>query len=508
MWTGNHPLNLWEFMSVNLRPANDPSRAAPKVPRSTPEPSKGSPQKPQSPTEPSKGGPKGPHSAAEPHRGGKHGEGVGPKGWKSMHHINQLRPEGADKDYANGAYNCAPAVVAMLARGHGKMDDLNDAQLVQQLGQGIVTREGTTPEGVAQMMARADVPLAGDALGAGYTEKDVQDHLSQGHKLIAQVRSSNPQGEADSAHYVVVEGMTRDGNYVISDPLADKPYLVTPEQLKEAVLKAPPDGGMLIPVASPEEAQAAAAPAAPTAPTPPAAPARTADAFVDRSPREEAARRVTDPFGIRVGNFLGGANGAAQPPAGQPANAGTGTPGAPGSNAGAGQAEGAYEIPDMSFSGPRSATPPEPAAEPPAALIVDPSLEKTLQPVADDKAFTVSEEALKGVDMEFVEVEDKPLDERLAENEERNDFELEVDYQGSRENTEDLKKAVTSGKMSVAQFVEHLRELKEQGDPEAYELLSKLESSKHSKDKQVLKEIEKLDKNDPGTGSRIMGDAF
>ena len=91
------------------------------------------------------------------------------QGWQPIPQINQLHPRGADQNYVNGAYNCAPAVVAMLARGHGKMGDLNDAQLIQQLGQDIVTEKGTDPQGVATMLERADVPLAGDALAANYS---------------------------------------------------------------------------------------------------------------------------------------------------------------------------------------------------------------------------------------------------------------------------------------------------------------------------------------------------
>ncbi|HEX8702697.1 MAG TPA: hypothetical protein VF815_27935 [Myxococcaceae bacterium] len=179
---------------------------------------------------------------------------------RNIHHINQLQPDGADKNYANGLFNCGPAVVAMAARSLGKLDHLNDAQLVQQLGQGVVTRKGTSPEGIAQMMERADVPLGGEALGAGYTDAELKAHLLKGNKLIAQVRSSNPESQQGSAHYVLIEGMTPSGNYVVSDPLAKGPYIVTPQQLKEAVLKAPPDGGMLIPVGT--GAPAAEAPAA------------------------------------------------------------------------------------------------------------------------------------------------------------------------------------------------------------------------------------------------------
>ena len=184
-----------------------------------------------------------------------------PQARKPIHHINQLRPEGAGKDYANGPFNCGPAVVAMLARSAGKLGHLNDAQLVSELGKGVVTEKGTSPEGIAKMMARAGVSPDGQALGAGYTDAQLKEHLGKGNKMIAQVRSSNPSSQKDSAHYVVIEGQTRNGNYIVSDPLAKGPYVVSPKQLKEAVLKAPPDGGMLIPVANPGK------PAATTAPT-------------------------------------------------------------------------------------------------------------------------------------------------------------------------------------------------------------------------------------------------
>ncbi|WP_224240822.1 C39 family peptidase [Hyalangium gracile] len=175
------------------------------------------------------------------------------KGWKPIPQVNQLHPRGADKDYVNGAYNCAPAVVAMVARGHGSMGDLTDAQLISQLGHDIVTRNGTDPEGVTKMLERVNVPLAGDALGANYSDAELKQHLNQGHMVIAQVRTRDPRARQDSAHYVLIQGMTRNGDYIISDPLHNRPYAVSPKQLQEAVLRAPPDGGMLIPVASPSE---------------------------------------------------------------------------------------------------------------------------------------------------------------------------------------------------------------------------------------------------------------
>lgn len=187
------------------------------------------------------------------------------KGWKPIPQINQLHPQGADHDYVNGAYNCAPAVVAMLARGYGRQSDLSDADLIESLGDDIVTKDGTDADGVARMLARVDIPPAGEALGANYKDSELKQQLNQGHMVIAQVRTSDPKGDQDSAHYVLVQGMTKDGNYIVSDPLANKPYVATAQQLKEAVLKAPPDGGMLIPVASPAEARKMAKATAPAA---------------------------------------------------------------------------------------------------------------------------------------------------------------------------------------------------------------------------------------------------
>ncbi|KFE70519.1 cysteine peptidase family C39 domain-containing protein [Hyalangium minutum] len=207
-------------------------------------------------------------------------------GWQNIPHINQLRPNGAGKDYANGAYNCGPAVVAMLARGHGNMSGISDAKLIQQLGKGLVTKDGVDADGIAKMLKRADVPPAGEALGADYDDSELNAHLDQGHKVIAQVRASDAKGvDPDNAHYVLIQGKTKDGNYNVSDPLAKKSYVVTPDQLREAVLKAPPDGGMLIPVASPAEAQRTSPTASTTtAPAPAAAqraeaPAAPVDVF-------------------------------------------------------------------------------------------------------------------------------------------------------------------------------------------------------------------------------------
>ncbi len=458
-----------------------------------------------------------------------------------MHHINQLRPKGADENYKNALFNCGPAVVAMLARGHGKMKDMSDAELVSQLGSGIVTDKGSTSEGIAQMMERADIPVAGDALGAGYSDKDLQDQLKQGHKLIAQVRSTNPQAQKDSAHYVVVEGMTRDGNYVISDPLAKGPYAVRPDQLKEAVVKAPPDGGMLIPVGAPGE-EIKAGPAAETTPagTPAPAVAKPSDGFADPDMRALEARRVTDPTGLRVADIMRQAAvdpsmaavaGRVSNPFGLPvagltnasrtgeiplvANPLVGDAPVAGAVSQDAAVDAGYALPQHAFVGPRAAVEqpavlPSTVAEPGTAKPADTTtaapliVDEKVALASEDKAFTVTDKELAAVDGTYTETSAKPTDERLVQNEQKNDYKIDISYSNKDEPAKkaETKQPVVDDKMSVGDFILNLLGLKKSGDKKAYDILDKLEHSKHSKDKHVLNYFKKSDKKDHGSGSR------
>ncbi|QSQ28130.1 hypothetical protein JY651_16385 [Pyxidicoccus parkwayensis] len=179
-------------------------------------------------------------------------KGGGKKGdWLNIPHINQLRPEGANEGYVNGASFCGPAVVAMLARGANRNGGLSDARLIQELSAGLVSRNGTSPQDLTKMLARVNLPLGGPALSSSYTDAQLQQHLRQGDKLIAQVESVDPKTGKQSAHYILIRGMTPEGNYRISDPLARTQQEISPQKLHGLVRRAPPDGGVLIPVAPP-----------------------------------------------------------------------------------------------------------------------------------------------------------------------------------------------------------------------------------------------------------------
>ncbi|ADO75514.1 papain-like cysteine protease family protein [Stigmatella aurantiaca] len=192
------------------------------------------------------------------------GAGKSP-GWQNIPHIQQLRPDGANEGYVNGNTFCGPAVVAMLARGANRQSGLSDARLIQELAQGLVSPNGASPQDLATMLERVNLPLGGPALGGSYSDAELQQHLRQGHKLIAQVESVNAKTGERSAHYILVRGMTPEGNYRISNPLAGHPQVVSPQRLRGLVGRAPPDGGMLIPVAEPRYVSEASGPSKPKA---------------------------------------------------------------------------------------------------------------------------------------------------------------------------------------------------------------------------------------------------
>jgi hypothetical protein len=427
----------------------------------------------------------------------------------------------------NGAYNCAPAVVAMLARGHGKLGDLNDAQLIQRLGQDIVTQKGTDPQGVARMLERADVPLAGDALAANYSDADVKQHLNQGHMLIAQVRTTDRHArDQGSAHYVLIQGMTQRGNYIVSDPLANKTYVASPEQLKNAVLKAPPDGGMLIPVASPAEAKALAAPTAPRADsagtaTPqtlagnPAARASTqpelpVDTFgatrkptLTETPAVGAvARKPTSPE-LAVDTF-----GSTRRPSLTEMPAVGAVARKPTSPELAVDTFGPVRRPTLAET---PAVSPAATLAPPAQAAVATPTAPLVTPVPVDEpsaeAFTATDEVFKGVDTEFKRPTHLTRDGRMEANERRNHYDLDVHY-GFGPRHAGRHHTVTPEARNANEIARELLARKARGDFSVYDTLAALENSTSEKDQHVLEMIEHSDMKDPGTGKRMEGDAF
>jgi hypothetical protein len=407
----------------------------------------------------------------------------------SLPHINQFRPKGAAAaHYVNGPYNCAPAVVAMVARGWGKEGQLSDAQLINTLGKGLVTSQGTTPEGVAQMLGRVGVPLAGEALAGQYSDAALQQHLQQGNTLIAQVGVHDRATGQDSAHYVLIQKATADGNYVVSDPMANKPYVISPKQLREAVGRAPPDGGLLLPVSGP-----GSTPAAPPAP----APALASGQPVSAAPAE--ARSALAPARpAPADSFVGGARAtrsmAETPlpsllPTALPAG-GERAPVLPSRTGPESLLQGLNTATLASTTGAFAGSP---AAAPEAPV---------------PAPFSVPDSALEGIDTRFHETPEAGPGLPLSKAEQRNLAALNIRYGQESVQAPPVKEQITSQEQNVEQISRELLSRKEQKDPEVNRLLARLEFSHFSKDRQVLNWIKREDLRDPGIGKKTWIDSF
>lgn len=173
--------------------------------------------------------------------------------WEQGHTVNQLHPQGADGNYKNGAFNCAGAAAATVARKLGTFAGVSDADLITHLSAGRTTDKGTKPEDMMSMLedvgARPGKPMIGR-----FNPAKVNQALDQGQKFVAQIGVENVthgpnKGYSDNnyaAHWVVIDGKDAHGNYRINDPLKGD-YTVTPAQLQDAIWKAPGTDGMLIP---------------------------------------------------------------------------------------------------------------------------------------------------------------------------------------------------------------------------------------------------------------------
>jgi hypothetical protein len=404
-------------------------------------------------------------------------------GWKHIPHVNQLHPRGADAHYVNGPYNCAAASVAMLALGAGKKTNLTPAQLITELSKGIGTREGSTPQDVAQMLDRAGLSLGGDALAGDYSETALQDSLKQGNKIIAQVGVMDKDTKEMSAHYVVIRGIDAKGNYEISDPLRSHSTTVTPQQLREAVKHAPPDGGMLIPVAGPSLHMAKI-------------PLKISQAVG----RAIASAKLTTTQEMAM------LSGATKPVPTKPA---------PGLHAD-GFAPVAAPLKPPAHAEPTPAPLPAQASAKNysvtqlSSLVRSATLINALHAMVDEPdqaAFTSSDAELAGVDTSYHE--SAQGHQPMSASEERSRGQLGITYGGAPPKPKGLLGMLaahipgTPTGMTAEQFALDLRERMKNGDPKVNKLLQKLEHSKFPQDKEVLRLLNELEEKDPGIGKKI-----
>ncbi|QRN98793.1 C39 family peptidase [Archangium violaceum] len=178
-------------------------------------------------------------SGAAPLTNGQHAVG------HDVPYINQLSPSGADGSYTNGAMNCGPTAMAMIARDMGFGAGMTDAQLINHLGQigGTNSSEGTNVNGIVAM---ANAMGKNAQINQGTDTSWMVDQLRQGKQVVAlgdfHAMPPHQDESRTSGHFVTVTGMDANGNFLVRDPADPNVRAVSPEQMAH-FLGSHPAGG-------------------------------------------------------------------------------------------------------------------------------------------------------------------------------------------------------------------------------------------------------------------------
>jgi hypothetical protein len=148
--------------------------------------------------------------------------------------ISQYNPSGAGAGYTNGAANCAPASMAMIARSMGLGEGLTDAQLINKLGAaGGTDADGTSINGVVAMANELGVnaEIHGPRADADW----IAQTLASGKKIVANgdyyAAPGHYQAGKSSGHYIEVDSMNADGTVNVRDPADPNLKTMTMQEL-------------------------------------------------------------------------------------------------------------------------------------------------------------------------------------------------------------------------------------------------------------------------------------
>jgi hypothetical protein len=140
--------------------------------------------------------------------------------------------------------NCGPAAVAMLARSAGSYGEqhLGDEELIRRIGSGYLNRAG--PGGVQVndmgfMMNNAGLVIdSASAPKGAEVEGYVKDRLLSGQKMLALLDGhmlQGTQGAGASPHWVVIDGVDSNGQFVVKDPALGKALSVNGATLRASL---------------------------------------------------------------------------------------------------------------------------------------------------------------------------------------------------------------------------------------------------------------------------------
>ena len=148
-------------------------------------------------------------------------------------HISQTRPEGAPRDYTDLGF-CGPTCMAMIARAYHLGDQFSDAELVMRLSRiaGADDGAGTDRTGLYRMARHLRLKsLDWNGEATFWMARQIE----LGHYVMA---AGNPyvlpplfQRSRYGAHFIVVDGMDREGNFLMKNPWPDGMHAVAPKQM-------------------------------------------------------------------------------------------------------------------------------------------------------------------------------------------------------------------------------------------------------------------------------------
>lgn len=205
--------------------------------------SNGAPAAPLPQPEPSPSAP-APAPGASPNEGGY-----------DVPYISQMSSEGSEDDW-NASSNCGPTSMAMIARAFGLGDGMSDGTLVNSLGRSAGV--GSAGVGYAGMMTMAGSLGLETSSNPGSDVRWIEQQLAQGNLVAANgnrsvtLQNESPPGASGSAsggHWIVVTGMTPDGNFRVQDP-STTCRVLTPSELSR-FLAANSHGGYAVSVSQP-----------------------------------------------------------------------------------------------------------------------------------------------------------------------------------------------------------------------------------------------------------------
>lgn len=164
-------------------------------------------------------------------------------------YINQYSPAGKSGGYTNGAANCGPTSMAMIARAFGYGKGMTDAQLITRLGRmGGTNGNGTNVNGIAAMAQ--GIGKTAQTRGPGAHVDWIADQLRAGKLVVANgdyfAMAPHENPSRSSGHYVAVVGM-EGRNFLVHDPADRNVHKVSPEAMAKFI-RSNPNGGYQIAV--------------------------------------------------------------------------------------------------------------------------------------------------------------------------------------------------------------------------------------------------------------------